>query len=297
MNFTSKYTENVKHRKGRKKLIKGLCIDFLMALTCNLTSYAEYIRPNSKSEVEPNNTQETAQTTYPTYEVAERFAADDWSGRCSMYGTATSSDDDWYKVDLPAGTQYLSVVHSYGDNATYVEMFDSENNLIVPKKYGTRYNVTKFDSKGGTYYIHITGASENENKYTLFVGTPMLSSDEMWISYDSVKTSGIITKTFSLADEDILPEESVVARIMLRDFASLGYNTARVSCSTSPTSVTFNRKSFMKEVRSLGMELKSTWNIEFNPQTTVRSVPIVDIFYFYPVYDNTVYPHLPTIKK
>lgn len=298
MFFKSEHIKDVEQGKSiRRKLVRGLSITFLMVITCNLTSYAEFKRPNSNSEVEPNNTQETAQITHPTYEVAERFAADDWSGRYSMYGTATSSDDDWYKVDLPAGTQYLSVVHSYGDNATYVEMLDSEDNIIVPKKYGTRYNVTEFNSKGGTYYIHILGASEKENQYTLFVGTPMLSSDEMMIRFDPVKTSGTITKTFSLVNEDILPEESYVARIMLRDFVALGYNSAHVSCSSSPTSITFDKKSTMREVGSLGMELKSTWNIEFYPNTTVNSVPMVDIFYFYPVYDNTVYPHLPTIKK
>ena len=56
----------------------------------------------------------------------------DFSGRCGMFGKATSSDDDWFKVDLPSGVQYLSVVHFYGDNATYVELLDSENNIIIP---------------------------------------------------------------------------------------------------------------------------------------------------------------------
>lgn len=113
-----------------------------------------------------------------------------------MFGKATSSDDDWFKVDLPSGVQYLSVVHFYGDNATYVELLDSENNVIVSKKYGTRYNITEFDSQGGTYYIHITGASEKENQYCLYVGTPILSSGEVRVRFDPVNTSGTIRKSF-----------------------------------------------------------------------------------------------------
>lgn len=296
MELLSKCIDGMKQRKAGMKFVTGLGVAFFMVITCNLTSYA-FVDPHNMSEVEPNNTWETAQTTYPTNESAEKFAASDWSGRYSMYGTATSSDDDWYKVDLAPGEQYLSVAHSYGDNATYVEMFDSERNEIIPLKYGTRYNVIKFDSKGGTYYIHITGASEEENKYTLFVGTPMLSSNQVRVSFDSVKTSGTIRRSFSLKNEDILPKDAQVTKITLRDLPSLGYSGARVSSSSSSKSVSFNKTSLSGNIGSLGMQLKSDWLVEYYPKTTVTTIPIVDFFYFYPVYDNTTYPYLPTIKK
>ncbi|MCI9658318.1 MAG: hypothetical protein HFI14_06865 [Lachnospiraceae bacterium] len=285
-----------KRSKEGAKLIVGLGIVFFMAVACNLTSHA-YQGSNDQSEVEPNNTQETAQTTQPTYEKPERFAVQDFSGRCGMFGKATSSDDDWFKVDLPSGVQYLSVVHFYGDNATYVELLDSENKVIVPKKYGTRYNITEFDSQGGTYYIHITGASEKENQYCLYVGTPILSSGEVRVRFDPVNTSGTIRKSFSLADEENLPKDAYVAKITLRDMVSLDYSGALVSNLSSSNSVTFDRTSNWKDVGTLGMKLKNKWVIEYYPRSTVKTVPIAAFFYYYPVYDNTVYPHLPTIKK
>lgn len=289
--------ENGKNKAGIK-IITGFCIAFFMAVTCHLSSNAAYQRPNNKSEIEPNDTRETAQITQPTNEVVERFAADDWSGRYSMYGKATSSDDDWYKVDLPAGPQYLSVVHSYGDNATYVELLDAENNKIIPAKYGMGYHVVQFNSEGGTYYIHIVGASEKENEYTLFVGTPMLSSDQVRISFDPVrKTYNTIKKSFSLVNEDILPKEAYVAKISIEGLIDLDYSSVCLSSSSSSNSITLTRKDSFLSTASLGMSLKSVWNAEFNPSASVTTVPVIKFLYFYPVYDNTKYPPFSTIKK
>lgn len=296
MKLISKYIKDFKEKTTTLKMVTGFNITFLLIIAFNLTSFA-FEPPNKKKEIEPNNTLETAQLTQPTNEIAERFAADDWSGRYSVTGKATSLDDDWYKVSLSTGVQYLSILHAYGDNATYVELLDSEKNVVIPKNYGTRYNITKFDSKGGTYYIHIIGASEKENQYTVYVGTPTLSSEEVYVQFDPVRTTGTIKKTFSLVGEDVLPEQALVSKITLRDLPALGYSGARVTSSSSPTSITYKMDSLSGNIGSLGMELKSTWNVEFYPRTTVTSVPIVDLFYFYPVYDNTVYPHRPTIKK
>lgn len=281
-------------KKGMR-FAAGLSLAFFMAVTSNSTSFAEFQRPNSIKEVEPNDTLETAQTTYPTNEDPRKFANYDWSGRYYVSGSATSSDDDWYKVDLPRGLQYLSVVHYSGDNATYVELLDSENNIIIPKKYGTRNNIISFNSTGGTYYIHIVGASENENEYAVYIGTPRLVSNELNIRFDPIKTSGTIKKSFSLED-DILPDEAHVATITLRNFIP-NFSSARASCSSSSKSVTFSKNSFVEDLGTYDMKLKSKWNIEFYPKSTVSAVPSITFLYFYPVYDDTVYLHSPTLKK
>lgn len=78
---------------------------------------------------------------------------------------------------------------------------------------------------------------------------------------------------------------------------SLDYSGALVSNLSSSNSVTFDRTSNWKDVGTLGMKLKNKWVIEYYPRSTVKTVPIAAFFYYYPVYDNTVYPHLPTIKK
>jgi len=93
-----------------------------------------------------------------------------------------------------------------------------------------------------------------------------------------------------------LPKEALVARITLCDLP-LNFNGARVTSSSSSSSITYSKTSLSGNIGSLGMELKSKWNIEFYPKTTVTSVPIVDFFYFYPVYDNTVYTPFLTLKR
>lgn len=291
------YTIDIKHANKGAKLVIWFGIVFLMVISCYLTSYA-YVSPNNMNEVEPNDTQETAQTTMQNNEIAEKIAADDYSGRYAMYGKATSSDDDWYKVALTKGEHYLSVVHSYGDHATYVELLDSENNIIIPMKYGTRYNVTRFHSEGGTYYIHIVGASEIENQYTLFVGTTMYSVKELTVLFDSVTTSGTIRKSFSLADEEILPPDSVVSKIHLRSYSSK-LSSASFTSSSSANNVVVNASSGWSSgnIGSLGMGLRSRWDLVIYPKQTVTLAPQIKFLFVYPVYDNTAYVHNPTIKK
>ena len=175
-------------------------------------------------------------------------------------------------------------------------MFDSKNNQIIPRTYGTRYNVIKFDSEGDTYYIHIVGASENDNKYTLLVGTPMLTAGQSYVTFDPVNTSGTIIRPFSLTNEALLPDEALVTRITLYDLP-ISFNGGCVTSSSSSSSITYSKTSLSGNISSLGMELKSDWNIEFYPKTTVTTVPIIDFFYFYPVYDNTVYTPFLTLKR
>ena len=58
----------------------------------------------------------------------------------------------------------------------------------------------------------------------------MLSSDEVKIRFDAVRTNRTIKKTFSLADEDILPDDAIVTKITL-DSLSLAYSGARIANS------------------------------------------------------------------
>ena len=290
-----KNTEDNKKKKRVAELLAGLGTVFFMALSLNMTSYA-FVRPNSIGEVEPNNTREEAQFTTQNNEVAEKIADSNWSGSYYVYGTADATDDDWYKVVLTAGKQYLTVAHVYGDNATYVELYDSENNPIIPKKYGTRYNVIQFDSNGGTYYIHITGALETESRYTLYVGTPVHASESVNITFDGSKTSGTVERSFSLENESILPKDAVVGRISFDGMAGW-FSSVRITNSGYSGSLSCSGSSDLNNIGSLGIKLKSEWKMVFYPKKTVDHVPMVTFNYVFPVYDNTVYSHWPTIKK
>lgn len=289
-----KKSESIKRKLTGKSLVAGFGLALFMSMSCNLTTYA-FEAPNNRSEAEPNNTLETAQMTYQTNEIAENFAGDDWSGRHSIYGKADSIDDDWYKVELTAGLQYLSVVHSYGDNATFVELLDSEKNVVLSETSGTGYHVQDFYSNGGTYYIHIKGALEHESQYTLFVGTPMLSSSEAYVTFDPVNTSGTVKRSFSLKDETVLPEGAIVSKITLRNATQ--FSSVIVKNTSSSQSVSFSGTTSSGNIGSLNMELKSAWETTFYPKTTVKVLPTISYVYFYPVLDNTEYPYLPTIKK
>ncbi len=282
-------------RKYTTKLFAGLGVALLTAISCSFILYA-YERPNNVAEVEPNNTRKTAQTTTQNNEIIEKVADLDFSGRYSISGKADSTDDDWYKVVLTKGEQYLSVIHPYGDHATCVELLDSDNHVIIPETYGTRRNVVKFDSEGGIYYVHIKGALEEESEYSLFVGTPMISSGEVNVLLSTSPASGTIKRTFSLADETILPENAIVSKIVLRDLL-VGFSSACVANPDYPDSITYSRTSSSGPVGSSGISLKSSWDITFYPKETVKSLPVVSFQYCYPVCDSTMYEYSPTLKK
>ena len=295
MKLRKRCTNDIRPKKRTAKLLAGLGVVLLMAVPCSFISYA-YERPNSIAEIEPNDTQETAQITTQNNEIVEKIADLDFSGRYSVFGRATSADDDWYKVVLTKGEQYLSVIHSYGDHATYVELLDSNNNVIIPRTYGTSRNVVNFYSEGGTYYVHITGALEGESEYTLFVGTPMVSSEEVNVLLSTSSTSGTIKRSFSLAGETILPDDAIVSKIVLRDLL-VGFSGARVTNSEYSHSINYSHTSSSGSIASLGIGLKSRWDVTFYPKGTVKSFPVVSFQYAYPVRNNTIYEHSPTLRK
>lgn len=296
MEARGKRVRVIKRKRGGVGFALCIGIALLMLILGNATSYAAYVRPNIVGEVEPNNTRETAQTTIQNTETLKEHADDNCSGRNLISGNADSSDDDWYKVDLTPGVQYLTINNLYGDNATYVEMWDANNDLIVPRTYGDGYNVTQFNSNGGTYYIHIVGALETESSYWLLVGAPLIVSEEVNILFDSPNTSGTIKKTFSLVNETILPRDAVVRQIVLRDLDT-GFNSARITSSSYSGIVPYFDTKYLDPIGELGVQLKSEWEIIFYPKRTVTYLPRVTYRYCYPVYDDTSYPHNPTIRK
>lgn len=265
-----------------------------MAVSCNLTSYA-FARPNSIAESEPNNTKEEAQMTTQNNEVAEKVADSDWSGRYYVYGKTNSLDDDWYKVVLTAGRQYLTVSHP-DNSATYVELWDSENNMAVSSQYGAGYNVSEFESKGGVYYIHLVGTSETESTYQLYIGTPVFIHEELMVEFDPVKTSGTFTKPFSFKNDMIVPKDSVVEQIVF-DGSTSSFSSIRITSSSYSGSVPYLTASSSAYIGSLGVRLKSDWDITFYPKKTVNYVPSMTYRYVFPIYEDTVYQHRPIIKK
>lgn len=296
MKLRSKFRKNIKCKRKYAKLVAGFYIAFSMALSGNITSYA-FARPNITREVEPNNTKETAQLTTQNNEIATVVAMSDWSGRYLISGITNSSDDDWYKVVLTPGDQYLTV-GCYTKNASMqIELFDSENKIIVPGYISsdTDMVVKRFQSNGGTYYVHIEGTSETDTEYNLSVGSPRVISHELNIQFDRLTTSGTIYKSFSLKNETILPRDSIVSSISVLN--SSEYSSARVTSSAYPKTFTTSDGT-IKDLGLKDISLKSDWELIYYPKGSTADVSPVRFLFVYPLYDDTVIPPpFHTIKK
>lgn len=288
MKLRSRHAKDIRREKKGAKLVAWLSVAFIVAASYDLTAYA-YVQPNFLKESEPNDTQEEADVTQQNTEIASVIATTDYSGRYCILGTTNSLDDDWFKVTLPSGDHYLTVNNSEGQS-TYCELLDSENNTIIPKHYATRDFIERFHANGGTYYVHIVGTSESDSSYMLYVGSPRHDNNELNILF--TPSSGTIRKSFSLIGEPQLPPDAIVTKL---NFINTSVGSATVTSSSSSRSITFSDP-FSGEIGSMGLSLKSNWDIVLKPKKPINSVAM-RYYFVYPRYDSTEYTYHPTIKK
>lgn len=83
------------------------------------------VNAQTVNEAEPNDTMETAQLIQANKETAAQAVAGSTAGEYVVRGSVSSTDDDWLKVYLDAGTQYVSC---NGDNFSF-DVYNSNNRL------------------------------------------------------------------------------------------------------------------------------------------------------------------------
>jgi hypothetical protein len=82
---------------------------------------------------------------------------------------STSSDIDWYRIEIPAPGG-LFTVYTQGSVDTLLELYDSQNGLIADADdfaEDTNARISLTLSSGGTYYIKVSGYGSSRGVYTL----------------------------------------------------------------------------------------------------------------------------------
>lgn len=266
------------------KYFKGfmMAIVFCSAIwICGITVHAERVR-----ETEPNDTRETAQLIQANRETAEQAVNADRPNQYVINGYTSTSDEDWYKVYLSAGIQYVTC----NDNPFNFEVYDSNYNLIASESYFS----TGFGSKAypftapldGYYYVKVKGALAVQSSYILLVGGCVYSVASCDVSMDSITMSGDrdVKVPIDLRLETRLPDGAIVYMISINGVKTTSVDGISVKNKSTNSIVRLPKFTwYQMGLVSMNMPLKSQWEINFEYYKNTTFTPSFDVLYAYPV--------------
>lgn len=138
--------------KYYKRLIY-LTLSILLIISINITVYAA----GGTAELEPNNTKDTAMEIY-----RKTVTADDWAGSINInfdYTTGTildPSDEDWFKVWLPSGSNTLNFNNYTAGSAILFKIEDVNGTSVLDSTImmsGSMRTISFNVPSSGYYYI------------------------------------------------------------------------------------------------------------------------------------------------
>ncbi len=274
----------------RNKLTKVLvtCLMSVFVIgAASITVHAESVR-----ETEPNDTMETAETLIANHETAAQAANGQHPNQHVVKGSTSKTDDDWFKVYLSAGTQYVTC----NDDSFEFEVYDPNGNLILEQLYiKTGFGVTAYPFTAlteGYYYVKITGITSSSSDYILLVGGPTYSVASCKVELDTVtmENSRDGSSNFDLRFEDALPENAVVYTILMGGgIRTTAVESVSVRNLSSNNTVNLTTYSWDKSgLAYLNLPLKSRWSITYGYSKDISFTPSIKLYYVYPVVSTFV---------
>ncbi len=242
-------------------------------------------KAQSVSETEPNDSMETAQLIQANYETAAQVVNGNRPNQYVVKGNTSKTDEDWYKVYLNAGVQYITC----NDNPFDYEIYNSDNNLVSSGTYtksrlfpiGYSFNATS----DGYYYVKVKGLTSASSSYILLVGGPTYSVGSCSVSLGSINMSGKnVTVPVDLRYKNVIPEGSVVYAISMSGVKSNSVNGITVKNLTSNNTIVLSNYSWNKTgLASMNMPLKGNWQIIFDYNKNTTFTPKLNLLFAYPL--------------
>ncbi len=251
-----------------------------MVMLSGVTAHAEIV-----TDVEPNDTIETAQLIQANYETAENAVNTTWPNQYSVHGTTSSVDEDWFKVFLTAGTQYITC----NDQSFNFEVYDSNQSLILSRSYvksGLGVKAFPFTApSSGYYYVKVQGILSSPSNYILLAGGPTYTVQYCSVAMKSITLSGSdATVSFNLSQQSNLPDGAVVYTISMSNVATTAVKGISVKNVTAGRTVDLLMYTWQKEgLVSMNLPVKANWQVTFKYNKNVTITPKLTLRYAYPV--------------
>jgi hypothetical protein len=242
-------------------------------------------KAQSVSETEPNDSMDTAQLIQANYETAAQVVNGSRPNQYVVKGNTSNTDEDWYKVYLNAGVQYITC----NDKPFDYEIYNSNQNLVFSGTYTkNRLFPIGYSFKAasdGYYYVKIKGLTSASSSYTLLVGGPTYSVGSCSVSLGSVTMSGKnVTVPADLRYKGTIPEGSVVYGISMSGVKSNSVSGITVKNLTSNNTVVLSNYSWNKTgLASMNMPLKGNWQINFSYNKNTSFTPKLSLLFAYPL--------------
>lgn len=252
----------------RRKNLKGL---FVLSVMCfcllagGTTIYAQKV-----SETESNDTKETAQLIQANKETAAGIVNGNYPDQYVVKGYTSTTDDDWYKVYLTSGTQYVTCNEKTG--------------------FGVKAYPFSAESEG-YYYVKVTGAVPSSESYLLLVGGPtyMVAKCEVKLQPVTMANNDAEVVKFDISNESRLPEDAIVCEISMNGLRNNSVDGITVTNEATNRTVDLRRYSWnQSKLESMNLSLKSNWFVEFAYYKDTSFTPSVDLRYAYPVVSECV---------
>ena len=238
-------------------------------------------------EIEPNNTRETAMTITANHEIPAQALSGNKPDQYVVDGDTRSGDDDWFRVYLDAGTQYVTLNgDSYFDFEVYSE-FDSTP-IISAQYVKTGFGSRAYDfsaAASGYYYVRIYTNLSSRLDYSMYVGDPVYTVASCYVELGDVTISGSdrVVQANLLGEADI-PEDAIVYSMTVNDVYSTDVSGISVRNRTTNNTINLNRYTWSKSgLVSLSMPVRSNWQITFEYSKNTTLKPTIRFQFVYPV--------------
>lgn len=270
---------------------KKLTRTVLAFMLCIMMMPGIVVHAESSGEIEPNNSLETAQTIQANYETAAQAVSGSRPNQHVITGYTSSSDVDWFKVYLNAGTQYMTC----NDHSFLFTIYDPNGNVVQDDTYvKTGFGPTAYDfdaNETGYYYVRIQGITSSSVSYLFLIGGPTYSVANCQVNLPSVTmtSTGSPNSSFDLSTNSNLPNGAVVYSILMNGVRSNDVRSISVRNLTSSTTVNLPTYTWNKSgLVSLNMPLKAGWQITYGYNKNVTFNPSIKLYYAYPIVDSSV---------
>lgn len=265
---------------------------FTMLVTCaivicfvgfdSMTAHADSI-----NEIEPNNTKEEAQLIKANNQKPSDLPSEIFSAQI-INGTITSEDQDWYKVYLTAGTNYMSC----NGNPYNFRIENEDGSYSLERRYTkSRSGVTPYRltiPESGYYYVKITGMTSTSSSYLFTIGGPTYDLGKIEVSSQEgsiTMRSGSRTETanFRLANNNTIPRDAIVYLIRMDGLTTTSAKGVSVSNNQGNT-ISLQQYVWQKNgLATLNMEARDNWRATFTYHKNTTFTPTLVIRYVYPV--------------
>ena len=245
----------------KKRIISTVIGCFFALMLCTSTAYAKNVDETN----EDHSQMESAQEIKANKLSALEFANGNSSNSYFVDARTDFGEDDWYRVYLTKGEQYLSL---NGGHLNYYICDESGAEILSGEYDKTKYWYTghRFDiTRDGYYYVRITG--RGRDSYILSIGNPTYLNGQVKIPYvqrNISLSSGTRDLKFRGSVMNEIPEGAVTESIKIQGtgVGSQTFKSARALNETRGVSVDLRIYMWSADkLVSMNLPANSDWTI------------------------------------